>query len=496
MSRVIVIGAGLGGLSAGIRLAHQGHDVTVLEKNERVGGKLNIWETGGYTFDTGPSLLTMPFVVRELFSSVGCEMDDYLKLEPVDPICRYVFSDGSMLEARSDREKMVAAIERFSPGSGQGFDSFMEHGKKIYEASAEPFLFSSFGSMGIGDVFRNLKYLPAISRIDAFRSLHDCVLKYFSDHRLQQLFDRFATYNGSSPYLAPATLAIIPYIEFAMGGWYVKGGMYRLAEALNGLAVELGVEIRTHATVERIMINQSVAEGVVLSGGEEIAADVVVCNADALYAHEQLLPGELLQARRRYKGVEPSLAGFVMLLGVRRLYPELQHHNIFFSEDYRHEFNTLFGEQLPYHDPTVYVGVSSKADSSHAPEGGSNLFVLVNAPALGANYDWDMNRLKYRDVVLEKLRRSGLDNIESHIDVERIITPVDFAREYNAHRGSIYGTSSNSRMAAFMRPANKSKDVDNLYFVGGSSHPGGGIPLVLLSGKIVSELVAEEHAFA
>lgn len=178
------------------------------------------------------------------------------------------------------------------------------------------------------------------------------------------------------------------------------------------------------------------------------------------------------------------------------MYPELQHHNIFFSEDYRHEFNTLFGEQLPYHDPTVYVGVSSKADSRHAPEGGSNLFILVNAPALSDNYDWDMNRLKYRDVVLQKLRRSGLDSIESHIDVERIITPVDFALEYNAHRGSIYGMSSNRRMAAFMRPANKSKDVDNLYFVGGSSHPGGGIPLVLLSGKIVSELVAEECAFA
>jgi phytoene desaturase len=494
MSRVIVIGAGLGGLSAAIRLAYQGHDVTILEKNERVGGKMNIWQAGGYTFDTGPSLLTMPFVVRELFSSVGRQMDDYLQLVPVDPICRYSFSDGSTLNARGDRESMVAALERFSPGSGQEFVAFMEHGKRIYEASSEPFLFSSFGSMGFGDVFRNLRHVPAIAQIDAFRSLHECVREYFSDGRLQQLFDRFATYNGSSPYQAPATLSIIPYIEFAMGGWYVKGGMYKLAEALSTLAIELGVEIRTNAPVERIRLGRSAVEGVVLSGGDEIAADIVVCNADALFAHEQLLPG-LEQGRRRYKNVEPSLAGFVMLLGVSRSYPELEHHNIFFSEDYEQEFDTLFREQLPYNDPTVYVGISSISDPSHAADGGSNLFVLVNAPAVGDNYDWETNRLKYRDVVLQKLSRSGLENIESHIDVERVITPVDFAREYNAYRGSIYGTSSNSRMAAFLRPANKSKDVDNLYFVGGSSHPGGGIPLVLLSGKIVSELVAEECAF-
>jgi phytoene desaturase len=489
MKRVAVIGAGLGGLAASIRLARAGYRVTVLEKNGRVGGKMHVFEAGGYRFDTGPTLLTMPFVLDELFAAAGRNREDDLELVPCQPLCRYSWPDGTTLDATTDPEAMEREVRRISPGDAGQFARFMARGERIYRAGAGPFLFTPFMSLRLTGLLAQARKAGAILKIDAMRTMDRAVSASFRDERLRQLFNRFATYNGSSPYLSPATLQIIPYVEFAFGGWYVRGGMYRVAEVLARIAGDLGVEIRTGLPVTRIVTSGGRATGVLDALGELHGADAVLCNADALYARESLLAGAGKTGPLR---AEPSMAGFVMLLGVRKLFPQLAQHTILFSADYRQEFEAIIRRRVPPEDPTVYLSVSSLQDRHHAPQGGSNLFVLVNAPALHGAFDWEQRAKPYRDLVLARMRRQGIEIGEEEIEVERVITPKEFAGMYNAHRGSIYGTSSNGRMAAFVRPPNRSREVRNLYFAGGSAHPGGGIPLVLLSGKLASDLLRED----
>jgi phytoene desaturase len=492
MSSVIVVGAGLGGLATAIRLAVRGVPVTILEKNSHAGGKMDIVREGGYTFDTGPSLLTMPFVLEDLFRDASRDISEYLELIRIDPICRYHFADGTTLEASSDPERMSREIERLSPADGEGFRRFLAHGEEIYHAAAEPFLFQPFGSWTWRSLISGLRYLPAVTKLDAGRTLDEAVSRYVRDSRLRQLLNRFATYNGSSPYHAPATLSIIPYVEFTMGGWYVRGGMYSIASALTRLARELGVVIETGVEVDHLVCREGSVTGVMVTGGEARTARCVVVNADALYARHRLLGPAMNGRRKKFREPEPSLAGFVLLLGVNRRYADLHHHTVYFSSDYRGEFDALMSGRRPYEDPTIYVSVSTISDPGLAPEGSSNMFVLVNAAPLGSAFDWATQARSYRDLIIRRLTERGLTDLERHIDVEHIITPQDFQNRYNAYRGAIYGTSSNSRFSAFLRPPNRSRDLDRLYFVGGSSHPGGGIPLVLLSGKIVAEMITEE----
>lgn len=455
---------------------------------------MNRYAAGGFTFDTGPTLLTMPFVLDELLQGADGEVVQRLSRVRLDPICRYFYRDGTTLDARAEPADMQAAIASVHHADGEGFSRFMAHAGSIYRAAAGPFLFSSFSSLGLRQVMAHLRHLPALAKIDAFRTLDAAVRRYFEDHRLQQLFNRFATYNGSSPYLAPATLAIIPYVEFQMGGWYIRGGMYRLAETLSEVARRLGVEILTGRGVRRVDVSSGTARGVVLDDGSRVEADAVVCNADALYAHEVLLR-DAVPHPHRYRRAGASLAGLVLLLGVRGTFPALAHHNVFFSSDYREEFTLLVDRGQPALEPTVYVSISSKSDPAHAPGGGhSNLFILVNAPPVGERFDWDRESGPYRQRVLDTLASHGLRIEPEDILVEHMITPRDFELRFNAYRGALYGTSSNSRMAAFLRPPNRSRDVRNLYFAGGSSHPGGGIPLVLLSGRHAAGLVAEDLA--
>jgi len=491
VKRVVIIGAGLGGLASALRCAHRGYAVTVLEMNDQVGGKMGIFTDRGYTFDTGPTLVTMPFVLLDLFDAIGRRLEDYLDLVPLEPNCRYFFPDGSRLDASSDRTRMADEIRALAGADAEGFERFLAHAESIYNAAAEPFLFSSFSSLRFRDIVRQAKHLPALARIDAFRTMNAVVSEFFGDGRLRQLFNRFATYNGSSPFRAPATLSIIPYVEFEMGGWYVRGGLYKIAETLRQLATEDGVQIRTSCEVTRIVHAGKRATGVMTKDGNFIAADAVICNADAIYAHEALLDRTALRKPGRFAGAEPSLAGFVMLLGVRKQFDHLAHHNIFFSKDYPAEFKALVDDGIPAPDPTIYVSISAKSDPDHAPEGCSNLFVLVNAPPLNGRFDWDSYKGKYRNLILSALGRFGLPDLESRLAMEQIITPADFERRFNAYRGSIYGTSSNNRMAAFLRPPNRSRDLANLFFAGGSSHPGGGIPLVLLSGAHATRLLGE-----
>lgn len=488
---VLVVGAGLGGLSAALHLAAAGREVIVVEKNIAVGGKMGWFEQNGFRFDTGPTLLTMPFVLRQLFAEMGENLEDHLQLVPLEPACRYFFSDGSKLDVSHSLNRTLEAVAKFSPGDAEAARRFVERGKQIYEVASPPFLFDSFGEWSWRYFLKHWKSFLKLHQLDAFRSYHEAVKASFRDPRMIQLFDRFATYNGSSPFRTPATFAIIPYVELALGGWYVRGGLYSIAESLAKIAARKGVSIRTGTACREILIRDGRAAGVKLVDGSVLEGEAVVVNADALYAYERLIPAEALpkEAPAKLSNGELSTSGFVLLLGIDKTYPHLAHHNLFFSPDYAKEFEDIFERQLPPEEPTVYVSVSSKSDPAMAPAAGSNLFVMVNVPAIQHHFDWRRTAADYRRRVLDRLKGCGFEDIESHIRVERMITPSDLENRFHAFHGAIYGFASHSAGASFRRLRNRSRDIRGLYFAGGSAHPGGGIPLVLLSGKIAADLV-------
>ncbi len=488
---VVIVGAGLGGLAVALRLRARGFSVTLLEKNDRVGGKLNLVERDGYRFDTGPSLMTMPDVLRDLFAVAGERMEDHLTLESLEPLCRYDWPDGTHLDASSTLPRMVAELERVAPRDVAGYFRFLSYGADLYTATAETFLFNDFRDLR--KLWKSITphLLRQLPRMATTKTVADKVQEFFTSPHLQQLFNRFATYNGSSPYRAQATFCLIPYVEFGIGGWYVKGGMYRIAEALEAVARKNGVQLRTGASVAEILVANGKTGGVRLESGETIAAEVVIANADSLYTYSSLIGREnrKIFTDRKIARIEPSCSGFIVLLGTRKKFDRLAHHNIFFSRDYPKEFTDIFDRLQPAQDPTIYVCSTSRSDPEMAPPGCENLFVMVNAPATSPAFDWDDIAADYRNLIVKRLEEFGLDGLSDSVEVEEIITPKRFTGWFNAWRGSIYGLSSNSLTSAFLRPPIRARDIRGLYFAGGSTHPGGGIPLVLLSGKIAAEAV-------
>ncbi len=447
-------------------------------------------ERQGYRWDTGPSLITMPFVYQDLFKAAGRNFEDYVKLVPVEPITRYFYPDSTIFDASDSVAAMTAAIERLNPADIGNYFRYMAYSRRLYDLTAEVFLFNGFNNprdllkMRMTDSFK----------IDPFRTVHQANAAAFKDPHLVQLFDRYATYNGSSPYLAPATLNIIPYVELGMGGWYVSGGLYVLAQAYLKLACELGVTVHISTGVSEILSEKGKATGLRLESGEVIRAEVVIANTDVSYTNQTLLKQKGGDGLRKLTGLEPSCSGFVLFLGINKQYPQLVHHNIMFSQDYKHEFETIFKQQLPPTDPTIYICWTGKTDPNHAPAGHSNLFVLVNSPYLTDKFDWNAPGVakQYRNLIIKRMQEFGLKGLEEAIEVEEIMTPQDLEDRYNAERGAIYGLSSNNRFSAFLRPPNRSRKVKGLYYVGGSTHPGGGVPLVTLSAKIVANLVKQD----
>ncbi|MBV9615772.1 MAG: phytoene desaturase, partial [Ktedonobacteraceae bacterium] len=486
---VVVIGAGIGGLSAAIRLATYGYRVRVFERQPHVGGKLNRLKMQGFSFDTGPSLITMPYIFQELFQSANRRLEDYLDLVPLDLTCRYFYRDGLILNAWRDVAALAAEFACLNPHDGEALYRFLDFTRNLYHAAADAFLYRSLGSpLAVSGTFlryvlkghprgvENVSGETMLSRLQAVfaafspATLDDCVRSFFVDEHLRQLFDRYATYNGSSPYQVGAVYSIIPYVELADGGWYLRGGVYTLAKALEQLAHELGVDIETCCNVRRILVERGKARGVVLADGQVVRSDVVIANSDVVTTHSELLsPSTVTRHRlRELKSLEPSCSGFVLLLGTDKQYPQLAHHNIFFSDDYPAEFEDLFTHRIPLRNPTIYVCATTRSDASQAPAGHENLFILVNAPYLTEASDWKSEAPAYREHILDLLTNYSqidLHDLRDHIVCEALLTPEDFKQKYGSNAGSIYGLSSNARMAPFTRPGNRSKEIRGLYFV-------------------------------
>ncbi|MGZ3144316.1 phytoene desaturase family protein [Lentzea chajnantorensis] len=487
MARVVVIGAGMGGLAAAARLAKAGHEVTTFEQAAGHGGKLGTVRRGGFTFDTGPSLLTLPHVYRDLFAATGAPLHDLVDVVPVEPTCRYRFPDGSELDLPHAEKQVDDAIaDAFGPQAARQWRAVMTDAERLWDLVGEPVLQNPLG--GVRDLVRRSASVRDLMAIAPWRTLRGVGERRFTDPRLRMLLDRYATYSGSDPRRTPALMTVVPFIEQRFGGWYVRGGLRRLGDALFERCAELGVRFRFDTPVVGVDTDASGVTGVLLPGGERHRADVVVSDVDAEHLYGELLTERRARRPRRMLAkTQPSLSGFVLLLGLRGRTPDPAHHRVLFPADYDAEFDAIFGRHPhPVTDPTVYV--CAPDDPAVAPEGDEAWFVLVNAPRQGP-VDWTEPGLAtaYADRVLRVMADRGLD-VRDRVRLREIRTPADWARDTGSVGGSIYGSSSNGPRAALLRPANRSP-VPGLFLVGGSAHPGGGLPLVAMSAQIVARLV-------
>ncbi len=483
--KAAVIGAGLGGLSAAVRLAHKGWKVDVYEAGSDAGGKAGSISAAGYRWDSGPSLLTMPEVLKQLFTEIGEDMEKWIRPVKLPVICQYRLSDDTLLNAYADTNAFAEEIEAKTEDSAESVMAYLNYSREIYKRTGFLFLQKSLHELDSYLDRKALKTMLNIGKIDPFRTMHRANRTFFRDPRVIQLFDRYATYNGSSPFQVPATLNIIPHVEYGLGGYGVEGGIRAIPAALQKLAEKRGVRFHFNTPVERILTTTRRVSGVEVRG-EKLDYPVVISNADVKRTYTMLGDTNAPWAQR-YRRLEPSSSGLVFFWGMGRK-TDLSVNNIFFSSDYPGEFRSIFQEGRCPQDPTVYVNITSKITPSDAPVGGENWFVLVNAPG-DTGQNWEEETALTRKRVRKRLSRALGREVLDSIDYEEVMTPSDIAARTGSPGGSLYGISSNSRSAAFNRHPNRSRRHRGLYFCGGSAHPGGGMPLVILSGKIAANLI-------
>lgn len=488
VARIVVIGAGVGGLAAAARLAAAGHRVALHERAGTYGGKLGTFSREGFTFDTGPSLLTMPQVFTELFAATGGPAA--LDVVPVDPACRYRFADGTVLDMPNDAAAVPAVLDAaLGPGRGHAWRRLHERSARLWDLVGDPVLRRPLRA---ADLLRFSARLRDLRTVAPWRTLRGLGRRLLDDPRQRMWLDRYATYSGSDPRRAPSVLSVTPYVEQRFGAWYVRGGLRLLADALWERCRDLGVETHLGSEVTRVRTAGRGVSGVRLAGGALVPADVVVCGADAAELYDRLLTRRARRARRAVRRAPRSLSGFVLLLAMRAGGERAPAHRVFFPADYDAEFDAVLGRAAaPVADPSVYVHAPD--DPALRPDDGhEGWFVLVNAAPQGAGpgrVDWDAPGLRdrYADHVLDVLARRGAD-VRERLLWREVRTPADLARATGPADGSIYGTASHGPRAALLRPANASP-VPGLFLVGGSAHPGGGLPLVALSAGIVADLV-------
>lgn len=486
MKTAAVIGAGIAGIATSIRLANKGYEVHVFEANTYPGGKLSSFELNGYRFDAGPSLFTMPQLVDELFRLSGKDPKAYFDYIRLEEVCRYFWDDGVRLTAYADQQKFAQALEQTLGVPAKDVLEHLDDSALKYDVTEKLFLHRSLHKLGTYFNRDALKGYANLHHLDAFTTMNRANERRFSNPRVVQLFNRYATYNGSNPYETPATMNIIPHLEYNIGAFFPKKGMVEITDSLVKLAQDLGVMFHFGTKVTTILTEENDVKGVRIDDNgkvEERTFDVVVSNMDVVNTFRKLLPNA--RQPERILRQPKSSSALIFYWGVKKQFNELDLHNIFFANDYRTEFEHLFQKKTIYSDPTVYINITSKYKPDDAPAGGENWFVMVNAPN-NEGQDWDTLIAQTREAIVQKLSHNlGVDLVEL-IECEAILDPRTIESKTSSSQGALYGNSSNNRFAAFLRHANFSRQFKNLYFVGGSVHPGGGIPLAILSAKIAT----------
>ena len=489
MQKAIVIGAGIAGVATSIRLARQGYDVRVYEANAYPGGKLTTISLGKYRFDAGPSLFTLPQLVEDLFLLCGETPAEHFTYQTKETICNYLWNDGK-------RYQMPAGIDNILDSLVANFDTdkaavknYLDRSKLKYDKTAPVFLERSLHKLSSFTNTDTLSAIASIPKLGINTTMHKINARSFSDPKLIQLFDRFATYNGSSPYQTPGIMSMIPHLEMGVGTYFPDGGMINITNSLVALAERQGVRFQYNTRVDQIVKNGRKAVGISIDGKEE-KADVIVSNMDVFSTYKHLLPKK--DWPKKTLAQEQSSSALIFYWGVSKSFPELSLHNILFADDYRGEFEKIFKSKTISSDPTIYINISSKSNPSDAPMGCENWFVMINTPG---NYgqDWEQMIKEARQYIINKINCVLDTDIESLIEVEDYLDPRRIESRTQSHRGALYGTASNNKFSAFLRHANFRKKIKNLYFCGGSVHPGGGIPLCLHSASIVADIVAEDH---
>ena len=487
MKKAIIIGAGVAGLATALRLNKKGYEVSVFETSSYAGGKIHAFTNNGYRFDMGPSLFTMPHLVDELFSLHNKNSKDYFNYSKKAVVCNYFWENGKRFSASGNQEEFIHSAANEFNTPKEVLRNYLTRSKDKYDLTEDIFLKKSLHKLSTYLSLKTIKSLAQAHKLDINKNLDQVNGQYFDHPQLRQLFNRYATYNGSSPYKTPGIMSMIPHLEMHYGTFYPKGGMHEISQSLYRLAKDVDVSFHFEEPVTTINIKDNVAKGITTKKGT-YNADLVISNMDVFGTYQQLLneekqPQKILQQER-------SSSAIIFYWGVKRQSPELDLHNILFSKDYQEEFNKIFEDKILADDLTVYINITSKEDQSDAPKGCENWFVMVNAPA-NFGQDWETLIAKARLSITAKINKILNIKIEDLIESEQVLDPLGIEAKTGSHRGSLYGTSSNSKFSAFLRHANFSSTYKNLFFCGGSVHPGGGIPICLLSAKITTDLCAK-----
>jgi len=487
--RVKIIGAGIAGIAAAIRMSRLGFDVEVFEKEAVPGGKMGEHRWEGYRWDTGPSLFTLPEEVEELFRICGDNMRDHIPYTRLERVTRYFYEDGKIIDSWGDPERFIQEAEKKTGIPAGRIRRYLRKKAEIYDLTAPVFIYSAFKQPAVWFSRAFIRAFLHVRKLEPLQTMHRSNEKWFASPHLVQLFDRYATYNGSDPMKAPATLSMIAHLEHALGAYYPEGGMYRIANELYRLALRQGVRFRFSSPVEKIIRKGRKVEALV-AGGEVHPADLLISDMDVYFFYKRLLP-EFTFPHKWFSQPRSSSA-LIFYWAMDRVFPELDLHNIFFSATYKEEFAAIFDHRQFFPDPTVYLYISSRLTEGDAPAGKENWFVMINVPENNGT-DLAVYTTKARDAILDKLERILGKEIRRHILYEHTRNPQDLEEITGAWKGSLYGNSSNSRTAAFKRHPNSLRSIGNLYFAGGSVHPGGGIPLCLASARIVEQLVRKKE---
>lgn len=489
--RVLIIGAGPGGLSCGMLLAHRGFDVTILEKTDVIGGRNAAFKLGNYTFDTGPTFFLMKDILERIFEDTGRDLDDYVKLRDIEPMYRLVFSKEKDFYPSTDERKMKKELERVFPGSSGAYDKYMRKEKAKYD-SLIPCLEAPYCSFK--DLFK-MRFIKAIPYLDAHLSLFDVLGRYFSYDELKLAFTFQAQYIGMSPWKAPGTFSLISYIEHSGGIYHVEGGLNQLSTGMAKAFQEMGGKIQFFSNVKKLIIKGDTAKGVELEDGRKFSSDYVVINSDFAYSMTNLVDESKRKkyTNKKLAAKEYSCSTYMIYLGVNKIYEDLPHHNIIFADDYRANIKDITEDFVPSDDTSFYVQNASVTDKTLAPKGKSAIYVLVPTTNNKSNINWEAEKDKVRERVLDLMEtKGGFSDIRKHIEEEKIITPQNWEDDYNVYLGAVFNLGHQISQMLFLRPHNRFECFKNCYLVGGGTHPGSGLPTIYESGRISADLLTKD----